>query len=123
MRLHEFFAKLLPWMNGLQFPGHDRLLPVVIHDFDLVRVALAPHETNAPLVVDPNTVLAFSFPAQPFQPIPRRRGQIADSRSEMQLVELSPGDALNSLEPPHRFSLEEALGIAATEGADHTSIL
>jgi len=96
---------------------------VVIHNFNLVRVALAPYEANPPLVVDPNTVLAFSVSAQALQPIPWWRGQIAESCSEMQLVKLSPGNTLNRLKPAHRFSAEEALGVDATERADHTSSL
>jgi hypothetical protein len=96
---------------------------VIIHDFYLVRVALAPNETNTPLIVDPNTMLACPVSAQAFQPIARRRSQIAEPRGEMQLVQLSPCDALNRLKPPHRFSLEEAFGIRAAEGANHHSIV
>lgn len=96
---------------------------MVVHDFNLKRVALAPYETDAPLVVDPNTMLALSVSPQAFQPVPRRGGQIAESRGKMELVKLSPRAALNRLEPAHRFSAEQALGVAAPEGADHSSIL
>jgi len=96
---------------------------VIIHDFDLVRVALAPYETYPPLVINPNAVLPFSVSAQAFQPIPRWRGQIAESRGEMQLLKLSPGNALNRLKPAHRFSLEEPFCIGATEGANHIPML
>jgi hypothetical protein len=41
----------------------------------------------------------------------------------MQLLKLSAGGTLDSLEPAHRFSSEEAIGIGAAEGANHSSIL
>ena len=32
---------------------------VIVHDFDLLRVAVAPHKANPPLAIDADTVLAF----------------------------------------------------------------
>lgn len=37
---------------------------VIVHNFHFVRVAPMPAETNAPLVVDANAVLALSPAAQ-----------------------------------------------------------
>src|ERR1051326_4281679 len=40
---------------------------MIINDFDFVRVATAPPETDSPLAIDPNAVLPFSVAFQRFQ--------------------------------------------------------
>ena len=50
------------------------IVPLVIIDkfnIDRTRRAFGPLETDSPLVVDPNTVLPFPIPLQPFKTIPR----------------------------------------------------
>jgi hypothetical protein len=49
----------------------DSLL-VIVHDFDVFGAIRArrPLETKAPLLVDPNAVLAFSVAGESLQPIP-----------------------------------------------------
>ena len=42
---------------------------MVVHDLDLIRIAVAPLETYAPLIVDADTVLPFPASRQLFQPI------------------------------------------------------
>lgn len=49
---------------------------VVVHDFDLVRIAAVPIEANPILPVDSDAVLPFTVAAQLFQPIRRRAAQI-----------------------------------------------
>jgi len=49
---------------------------VIIHKFDVERVAFFPHETDAPLIVDPNAMLPLSVAFQLFQPVARRTDQI-----------------------------------------------
>jgi hypothetical protein len=56
-RLHELLAQNLARMHRLQSLGH-RVLLMVVRDFDVVGVALAPSKTDPPLVVDPNAVLS-----------------------------------------------------------------
>ncbi len=43
-----------------------RLL-VIVHDLDVVRVPVSPHETETPLVVDTDAVLPLPLAAQSFQ--------------------------------------------------------
>ncbi len=45
---------------------------VVIGYFHIIRIAIAPNETHAILIVDADTVLACPIPTQCFQPVPRR---------------------------------------------------
>ena len=59
------------------------LLPsMVILDFHVERIAVAPDETDAPLIVDPNAVPFLSSAAQPFQTIAGRSTEV-DERSRM----------------------------------------
>lgn len=51
---------------------------MVIHDLNVVRVAVSPPETDPPLVVDPNAVLTFPVSCQFFQPIPGWDSQVLD---------------------------------------------
>jgi len=37
---------------------------MVIDNFNLVSVAIAPNEAQTPLAIDPNAVLSFSVPVQ-----------------------------------------------------------
>jgi hypothetical protein len=49
---------------------------MIIDDFDLVRIPFVPDETDAPLVVDADTVLSSPFSLQRFQSVTRRHPQI-----------------------------------------------
>ena len=51
-------------------------MSVVIDDFHVVGVAVSPTEADAPLIVNPDAVLAFALPLQGFEPIGRRNAQI-----------------------------------------------
>jgi hypothetical protein len=42
---------------------------VIIHNFNVVSVACAPAEANAPLLVDSDAVLAFAVALQRFQQV------------------------------------------------------
>jgi len=94
---------------------------MVIHNLDLIRVAVAPDKAYAPLVVDPNTVLALTVARQLFESVSARNGQVSQFRGEMYLVQFSPCHALNGFKPPHRFPAKETLRAGATERADHTT--
>jgi hypothetical protein len=52
------------------------LVSVVVDDFYVVGVAVTPSETDTPLVVDPDAVLAFAIAFEGFEPIGRRYAQI-----------------------------------------------
>jgi hypothetical protein len=52
------------------------MLLVVIHNLDFEGVAMMPYEANSELIVDSNTALTSSIPAQRFQLIPWRHFQV-----------------------------------------------
>ena len=95
---------------------------MIVHKFDLVRVAILETEAEAPLVVDSDAHLPGSVAFQCFQPIARRNVQKPEISRGVQLLKLHPrpagevrGDALD------RDTLEERLGPSVGEAPDHDS--
>jgi hypothetical protein len=96
---------------------------VIVDNLDLVRISITPRETNPPLIVDSYTVFAFPVTVQGLQTIPRRRCQIAQFYSAIDLAQLSPCYLLNRPKTPAALALVKPLGLRATERLDHRFIL
>lgn len=96
---------------------------MVVDDLNIVRTAVAPDEAKAPLVVDANTMLSFSFPMQSFQAIPRRRCQVAQFCRTVQLPKLSACDMLDCLKAPAALAVVKPLGLRTPERQNHKSIV
>src|SRR5262249_14166634 len=105
-------------MHWLQFLPHLFLL-VVVHNLDFVGVSLAPHKANAPLVIDANAVLSLTVAFQFLQSIPWQGRKCSQVRRSVEYVQLPKRLPLNRLEPAHRLTAEEALGMGTAEGPDH----
>jgi len=56
---------------------------VIVHDLDSVGVAIPPLKTNAPLVIDANTVLAVPVSFQVLQSVSRQRRERPQIRSRV----------------------------------------
>jgi len=95
-------------------------LLVIVDDLNLVGVAVPPNETKTPLIVDPYAMGSLSFPAQCFQMITRRCGQIPQFRGAIQLPELSARDLFDSLKAPTALALVKPLCLGTPERPDHT---
>jgi hypothetical protein len=52
---------------------------VVVDDFDLVRMAFSPNETNSPLIIDANRMLSLPFAPQGFKPVARRYAKVVQT--------------------------------------------
>ena len=50
---------------------------MIIDYLDIEGVAVTPHKTDSPVIVDANAVLIFSRALECFETVSRRRGQIA----------------------------------------------
>ncbi len=53
---------------------------MVIDYFDVRRTPAGPHETDAPLVIDPDRVLAAPVSAESLQVVSRRKPQVLNGR-------------------------------------------
>jgi hypothetical protein len=96
---------------------------VVVHDLDVVSIAVLPPKANAPLIVDPDTVLAPSVARQLLQAIRRRNPEIVQNFRSIQNQQFPQGDSLDSPEPPGVPPLEDSLRLFAAEALDHVSII
>lgn len=75
---------------------------MIIRNFYTLGSAILPEEADAPLIVDPNAVLAEPIPFQCLQTISRRYGQITQFSRSMNLSELPEGYPLNVRGKPTR---------------------
>jgi hypothetical protein len=93
---------------------------VIVDNFDLVCIAIAPSKTDAPLVIDSDAVLASAVASQFLQAIPRRRQQVLERIGRVHKDELPKHGALQRpRKPPHRFSAEETLSVAVGKAPNH----
>jgi hypothetical protein len=92
---------------------------VIVDDFHVIRVLYLPNETDAVLIVDPNTVLASAISLQSFKPVAGQSGKIRQTRSPMNLTKLPLCDARDALESRNPFAIEDCFGVAVAEAPDH----
>src|SRR5262245_16279757 len=93
---------------------------VIIDNRDVVRVAVAPGETDPPLVVDADAVLPGAITAQLLQLIARRDAQVVQDLGRVDCDEFAERDPTQlGRKPAHRLASKEACGVATTETLDH----
>lgn len=71
---------------------------MIIHDLNFVCVRIAPDETDPPLIVNANAVLARPVSLQRLEPIATRNGKIRKLPSKVYLLQFSQRDTFKSLE-------------------------
>ncbi|SUS07460.1 hypothetical protein DF3PB_440017 [uncultured Defluviicoccus sp.] len=76
---------------------------VVIHDLNIDCIAIAPNETDPPLIVDADAVLTCAVSSQALQTVTRRRPQVIEGAGVMELDELPLADRQDVL----RHTLDE----------------
>lgn len=86
---------------------------MVVGDFDFVGMSILPSETDPVLLIDTDTELRFSTPAEALQPIPGRDRELFDLSNPVYLIKLSSGacglvdgSAVGGWRLPSRFELE-----------------
>ena len=93
---------------------------MVVYDFDIMGIRPGPHETDTPLIIDPDAVLALAPPFQAFQAIARRDAQIVQVLCSMQHAQFPAGDRLNLPRQPLRgLAFPDFPGLAVLESDDH----
>jgi hypothetical protein len=100
--------------------GQSATLGRVVDDLDVVGVVLTPAKTDAPLVADPDAMLACSIPFQLLKPIPHRDSQICQG---FRGVEYQKSLLSQSLELGPKladgFSGEDPGGLLVRKALDH----
>jgi hypothetical protein len=95
---------------------------VIIYDFNVVGLAVAPDEANPPLIIDPDAMLAGPITFERLEPVAGRNAQILQPPGCMKVEEPAPGHALDRAEPPHGLILEEGLGVTAAKRSDQEPV-
>jgi hypothetical protein len=97
---------------------------MVIHNLHIAGVVVFPPETDPPLIIDADTVLALPVAGKRLEPVPGRDPEIRQRHRRIQQVEsplcLSPN---TRWEFPGSFPSEQFFRIPAPEGFDHGRIL
>jgi hypothetical protein len=88
---------------------------VVVNDFYVFGAFRRPDKANAPLIVDPNAVLALSIPFQGFKLIPGRDAQIFQDRRPIELFKLAQRWALHIDPSAYTPALKQGFGLLALE--------
>ena len=89
---------------------------MVIHNFNIVSVAVNPFEADTPLVIDPDAILTFTVPAQSFKPVAWRRKQVLKRFGSMEIIKFAPCWSFKSLETPYKPIIKERFSILVLEG-------
>jgi hypothetical protein len=93
---------------------------VIIHDFHVITIPGSPHETNPPLLVDPDRMLSLPVSAQCLQLISGRRRQHPQFCCGVQLQEFPERHPLEGTKPPRMLVVKEFLGLRARKTLNHT---
>jgi hypothetical protein len=93
---------------------------VIVHDLDVVSIAVSPAEADPPLIVDPDAVLSSTVAAESFQSVPRWYSEILKVHSGIQHPELAQRRVLRGRpEPGCPPPAEQALRVTVAEALDH----
>lgn len=88
---------------------------MIVHDFNVMCLAVAPHETDPPLVVDPDAMLSCAITFERFKAIAGWNAQILQSRGGMKVVEPPPGHALDRMKSAHVLVLIKCRCVTASK--------
>jgi hypothetical protein len=92
---------------------------MIVNNFHFNRIAISPSKTQAPLIVDANTVLACSISLQRFKAVSRNISQVGESSRGIQHFQLSLRRPLNRLITRTMIVVEKVLDVLRPEASDH----
>jgi hypothetical protein len=95
---------------------------VVIHNLNVMRIAVTPREADAPLVIDSNAIRPRAVSLQQFKLIPGRHAKILQPPCLMQVQKLPPRRPLDGLKSPDHAVLKERSGVRAPERSDQVPV-
>jgi len=92
---------------------------VVIYNLNVAWPIEFPPEADAPLQVDPNTVLPSPVASERLQPIARQPGQVPERLNTVQQREPARSLVGESLKPRNTMTLKEPPRVPVLEPSDH----
>jgi hypothetical protein len=93
---------------------------VVVYDLNFMSVLTTPAKADAPLVIDPDAVLAAAPAFEGFQAVAERQAHDVESVGGIELEEFSPGRALDiGWQVTRGGAGKEPLGLRVDKASDH----
>ena len=97
---------------------------MIVGDFHVNGITIFPAETNSPLIVDPDAVLALPIPGQLFEAIPRWHSKVGQRVSGIKNEELLQCWAVDILRELSRaLAIEDLFGLRVFEAPNHSTII
>jgi hypothetical protein len=98
-------------------------LLVIIDDFDVMGIIIAPNEANSPASVDSDAVQPGQIALKLLEPVARRYPQIRDSRRIVKHSQFPQGRLLYRFRQlQRRQTIENPFRLSIFEGPDHGRI-
>ena len=88
---------------------------MIVHYFDIVCVVFSPDETDPPLVIDPNAVLAFTVPSERLETISRRNSKIRKLFRCVEVKQFSSCYTFKDLKPEHGLVFKQSPSFVTAE--------
>jgi hypothetical protein len=92
---------------------------MVINDLDVFGTCPCPAEADAPLVVDPDAVLALPIAAKHLESVSGRHTQVVEAGGNLELAQLAASHCRDILESSHPLAARQAGGVGTPECPDH----
>ena len=93
---------------------------MVVDDLDVEGIGGAPDETDAPLIVDADAVLARTIALERLEPIAGRDAKVSEGVGRIEDDEFPKRDALKAGgQTTREATLRERFRFGVAEGADH----
>jgi hypothetical protein len=93
---------------------------MVVNNFDVMAMAIAPNEADPPLLIDPDGVLSLPVSPHRLQLVSRRRCQDAQFRRGVQLQQFAQRHPREGPEAPRMLVLKQFLGFLRHKTLNHT---
>ena len=94
---------------------------MIVNNRNLVRIAIFPLKADAPLIIDPNTVLSSAIALELLQSIAGRGSEIFERFSSIHDDQFPEHGPLQFRRvSPHRLAEKQAFCVPVTEALDHS---
>jgi hypothetical protein len=93
---------------------------MVVNKLNIVGIAIAPNEANAPLFVDAGAVLTSALAVERFQPVSRRAGKIIQGAGSMKQAKTAQHTTLQFWrEPLNVMTMKDFFGVSVDKRENH----
>lgn len=92
---------------------------MVVDHFNLMGVAVSPHEADPILIVDPYAVLPPPISIQRLEMVPRKSTEVIETMRCVHLNQLALHDPGDGPEPAGGIAEEKSLRVPTPKGSDH----